>query len=121
MHRFYAFAALFAAGVVFASPADATDMKAASAELVTAGHAFALEVCWACHVVGTDQIEKPILPHPAPSFPVIAQRSDLTVAALQHFLSSHTKIFGNTSGTPNPQLTDDQINEVVAYIESLKK
>ena len=121
MHRFYAFVTLFAAGVAFASPADATDTKPAPAELVTAGHAFALKVCWACHVVGTDQTEKPILPHPASSFPVIAQRSDLTEAALQHFLSSHTKIFGSKSGTPNPRLADDQIDEVVAYIESLKK
>lgn len=121
MHRFYAFATLLATAIAFAAPAGATDTKPTLAELVTAGHAFALKVCWACHVVGTDQTEKPILPHPASSFPVIAQRSDLTEAALQHFLSSHAKIFSSKSDTSDPRLADDQIDEVVAYIESLKK
>lgn len=121
MRRFYTFAVFIAAGIVVASPAGATDAGQSPTALVAAGHAFSLKVCWACHVVATDQIQKPILSHPAPSFLVIAQKSDLTDATLRHFLASHTKMLSNNDGTPNPPLLDDQINEVAAYIESLKK
>ncbi|MHB8886075.1 MAG: c-type cytochrome [Methylovirgula sp.] len=121
MYRFYAFASLIATSVVFASAANAADTKTASAALVESGHAFALKVCWACHVVATDQTQTPILTHPAPSFLVIAQKPDLTAASLRQFLGSHTKMLGDKNGMPNPQLADYQINEVVAYIESLKK
>jgi mono/diheme cytochrome c family protein len=121
MHRSYALAGLIATSVAFASAANAADTKTASAALVESGHAFALKVCWACHVVATDQTETPILTHPAPSFLSIAQKPDLTAAALRQFLGSHSQLLGSKNGMPNPQLADYQIDEVVAYIESLKK
>lgn len=121
MQRSHAFAALIAAFVGFAAPARATDAAPTSAELVASGRSFALKVCWACHIVAADQIQKPILTHPGPSFLVIAQRSDLSDATLRGFLSSHSEMLGGKPGMPNPRLADYQIDEVVAYIESLKK
>ena len=121
MKRSHALAVLIAISVVFASPARAADTDPSSTELVASGRAFALKVCWACHIVATDQSEKPILTHPAPSFIVIARRSDLTDAVLRHFLSSHTEMLGGKGGTPGPQLAKYQIDEVVAYIKSLEK
>ncbi len=85
-----------------------------SGALVTAGHEFALQVCAACHVVAKDQASKPILKPPAPSFLLIAGRQTTTEAFLRQFLS---KPHGKMS---NPELADFQIDEVVAYLLSLK-
>ena len=56
------------------------------------GHAFALLVCAACHVVASAQAP-PILRIPGPSFDVIANNSDTTAESLHAFLSTtHAKI-----------------------------
>ncbi len=91
------------------------------ADQIAAGHTFALRVCWTCHVVATDQTVAPILHHPAPSFLVLAQRPDLNAKALRNFLSTHNETMGKAGQMPNPRLVDYQIDEVVAYIMSLKK
>lgn len=85
-----------------------------SGAVVAAGHDFALHVCAACHVVARDQKTKPILKPPAPSFVSIAGRPATSEAFLREFLSKpHGKM-------PNPELADFQIDEVVAYLLSLK-
>lgn len=92
------------------------EMKAAASSdnLVLAGHDFALEVCSACHVVAKGQKSAPILKPPAPSLLAIARRQRSTESFLRHFLSSpHGKM-------PDPQLAEFQIDEVVAYMLSLK-
>lgn len=82
--------------------------------LLTSGHEFALQVCSACHMVARDQRSKPILKPPAPSFPAIANRPKTNEPFLRQFLSKpHGKM-------PNPELADFQIDEVVAYLLSLK-
>ena len=91
------------------------------AEKIAAGHSFALRVCWACHVVAKDQPTAPILKTPAPSFHDIAQRPTLNEAALRKFLASHSENIGPNAGMPNPLLVDYQIDEIVAYILSLKQ
>jgi mono/diheme cytochrome c family protein len=78
-------------------------------------------VCWACHIVAKDQTQEPILTHPAPSFLTIAQRPDLTEGALKRLLASHDEKIGRNANMPNPRLVDYQIDEVVAYIMSLRK
>ncbi len=90
------------------------------ADLVGAGHSFALRVCWACHIVAKDQTEQPILTQPAPSFLDIAQRPNLTSEGLHKFLSTHSETMGTAGKMPNPRLVDYQIDEVVAYIMSLR-
>ncbi len=119
MQRSHAFGALVAASIAFALPAAAAEQS--SAELVASGRAFALKVCWACHVVAKEQTQKPILSHPAPSFLEIAQRPEVTESFLRQFLASHEETIGRKAGMPNPRLVDYQIDEVVAYIMSLKK
>lgn len=100
-------------GGVAARAGEESKLDAADAR-VAAGHKFALQVCAACHVVAKDQTTRPILKPPAPSFSVIARRPSVTEAFLRGFLRTpHGKM-------PNPELADFQIDEVVAYMLSLK-
>jgi mono/diheme cytochrome c family protein len=76
-----------------------------------AGHEIAQTWCSNCHVIdrrsggANDAV---------PSFPAIADMSSTTVLSLQAFLqTSH-------GGMPNFQLTRNQVDDVVAYIISLK-
>jgi len=85
------------------------------------GHAFALLVCAACHVVASDQEAPPILRIPGPSFDVIANKSGTTAESLHAFLSTtHAKI-ATAANMPNPQLADYQMSEVITYILSLRR
>jgi mono/diheme cytochrome c family protein len=120
MLRLHLFSWALASSIVLAlsSLASADDQK--TADLVQAGHSFALKVCWACHVTGKDQVATPILSDPAPSFLEIAQRPNLNEAALRKFLSTHNATMGTNSKMPNPRLVDYQIDEIVAYLISLK-
>ena len=111
-----AVAAALALGLL-ARPAQAAD----PAEQIAAGRGFALKVCWTCHIVAADQTARPILSRPAPSFLVLAQRPDVTAESLRKFLSTHNETMGRVGQMPNPRLVDYQIDEVVAYILSLKK
>jgi mono/diheme cytochrome c family protein len=87
---------------------------------VAAGHELALKVCSACHVVAKDQDLAPILRPPAPSFFAIAHRLEITEAFLRQFLSAPHGNRGKSLKMPNPQLVYYQIDEVVAYMLSLK-
>ncbi len=103
--------------VAIMSPAAAAGQEAerrAHDDLVDAGRDFALQVCAACHVVTRDRQSAPILKPPAPSFLAIARRPTTTEASLRRFLGKpHGRM-------PNPELADFQIDEVVAYLLSLK-
>jgi mono/diheme cytochrome c family protein len=118
MPRSFAFTALIAVVCAVALPARAL---ADDADRVAAGRQFALKVCWACHIVAENQTERPILSHPAPSFLSIARRPDLTEVALRKFLSTHDESMGSNGRMPNPRLVTYQIDEIVAYLLSLKK
>ncbi|MGB8276817.1 MAG: c-type cytochrome [Methylovirgula sp.] len=121
MRRSHVLQVMIAGCLTLAMPGLAAGAEQSSAELVASGRAFALKVCWACHVVAKDQTETPILSHPAPSFLTIAQRPDLTEEALRKFLASHNETMGPAGRMPNPRLVGYQIDEVVAYIMSLRK
>lgn len=110
----FAFAAIASLlGGVAPSAAQEPGSDAADAR-VAAGHKFALQVCAACHVVAGDQTTRPILKPPAPSFSRIVRRPSVTEAFLRGFLRTpHGKM-------PNPELADFEIDEVVAYMLSLK-
>jgi mono/diheme cytochrome c family protein len=85
------------------------------------GHAFALLVCAACHVVASDQKAPPILRTPGLSFDAIANKPGTTAESLRAFISTtHAKIATSTS-MPNPQLADYQMAEVITYILSLRR
>jgi len=76
------------------------------------GAALAQSVCAQCHAVRNGQLRSP--DPMAPSFSNIAKWPGMTDMALRAWLqSSHTAM-------PNIILNDDQRNNVVAYILSLK-
>ncbi|MGB5085696.1 MAG: cytochrome c [Methylocystis silviterrae] len=92
----------------------------APSDVVTAGHNFAVKVCAACHVVAKDQKSSPILKPPAPSFSELVRRQNLSEDFLRQFLSSPHGNIGAKGKMPSPQLVDYQIDEVVAYLLSLR-
>lgn len=105
--------------VAFASMARARAEKPNS-DLVAAGRSFAQRVCGACHVVTAQSKETPLLSPPAPSFAVLAQRPLLTEQALREFLASNHAAMGPHEAMPNPRLVDYQIDEIAAFMMSLK-
>ena len=107
----------FALLAVAASP---TQAEVPSGAQIAAGHKFAETVCGACHVVTQQRDEQPYSAPPGPSFAVLAQRSSLTEQSLREFLGSNHRYLGPARAMPNPRLVDYQINEIVAYIMSLK-
>jgi mono/diheme cytochrome c family protein len=100
----------------FAADSPATDSAA-----IGRGHSTADTVCWACHVTGPDQRFSPILREPAPDFRAIAQRPELTKESLTVFLHSTHQTEGKPYAMPNPRLSDEMIDDVVAYILSLRR
>jgi mono/diheme cytochrome c family protein len=105
--------------ILFAAsgPAEAQDARA---DLAAAGHGLALKICSACHVAASDQAEAPLLKPPAPSFAEIAAREGTTAASLRNFLANPHAQSRLTSKMPSFLLSASQINEVVAYLLSLK-
>lgn len=93
---------------------------APTSELVAAGRSFAQRVCGACHVVTPLSKEVPLLSPPGPSFAALAQRPLLTEQALREFLASNHGTMGPHEAMPNPRLVDYQIDEIVAFMMSLK-
>jgi mono/diheme cytochrome c family protein len=87
---------------------------------IEAGRNFAHRVCGACHVVTQQREELPVLAPPGPSFAVLAQRPLLTEQALREFLAGNHRSMGPHEAMPNPRLADYQIDEIVAYMMSLK-
>jgi mono/diheme cytochrome c family protein len=88
---------------------------------VSKGHRLANTVCSICHVATPDQPTLPILHPPAPSFESIAQRKDVTAESLRKFLLTTHKNLDTQKGMPNPDLADFQVQEVIAYLLSLRK
>ncbi len=89
-------------------------------ENVQKGRHIAEVVCWTCHVVAQDQEFAPILQPPAPPFASIARRNNITADYLRMFIATTHRDISKPQGMPNPQLLDFQIEQVVAYIISLR-
>lgn len=81
-----------------------------------AGRDFVGHNCDACHVVAADQPLRPLVSGYAPSFSEVANRHDVTPAALRDFLSRQH----GYSNMPYPDLAPADLANVVAYIESLR-
>jgi mono/diheme cytochrome c family protein len=81
---------------------------------VSAGHAFARQECVACHVVEAGKA-RPRLIAIGPAFPVIANAPGMTATAMHVFLTtSHPKM-------PNVILTPTDMDDVIAYVLSLRR
>jgi mono/diheme cytochrome c family protein len=93
---------------LFASAAPAEELPG-DARL---GHALALEICAQCHEVETRERDGK-LPDP-PAFQNLADDPAMTALALRVFL--HTP----HANMPNLILSDADVDDVIAYIHSLK-
>jgi len=99
---------------------DASAATAQDADLVAAGKKFAIEVCANCHVVAPDQRVTPLLRRPAPSFRTIVNKPGVTAEGLRSFISTTHAELPDVRKMPNPSLVDYQLDEVIAYMMSLK-
>jgi mono/diheme cytochrome c family protein len=88
---------------------------------IVAGRQLALKFCASCHVVTADQREAPVMTPPTRSFEEIAQQPKTDAFFLQGFLSSTQSNVSHPAAMPNPQLTANQIRDLVAYILSLRE
>lgn len=79
-----------------------------------AGRTYALANCTECHDVGAGR-QKPVRPGDAPEFAAIANARSTTPLGLQVFLNTpHAKM-------PNFIIAEDDRNNVIAYISSLRR
>jgi len=99
---------MFALTLSIAAPAAAQS----PAETVAAGRSLAMRSCSACHVV-SEQQQQPAVDG-VPSFAQIARNPDTTPDGLRTFIQSpHPPM-------PNFSLSRKQLDEVTAYIMSLR-
>lgn len=109
---------LLSALVTWVSQADGTGRPNAQ---VRRGEQVAQLQCSACHVVAEKQKYPPLLEDPAPAFRSIANRPQVSAAALRHFVATtHWDEKTVPLTMPNPGLTDTDIAAVIQYILSLK-
>jgi mono/diheme cytochrome c family protein len=84
---------------------------------VEEGYRVAMYVCSECHIVAADQKVPPRQVPNGPTFMSIANRPDLTPQRLREHLTSMHATAGRPRHMPN---FDFEIDEVIAYIRSLK-
>lgn len=74
-----------------------------------AGHELALQLCTACHIVGSEASGSDV----APPFPVIAKDPDVTLTELHAWIGpAHPML-------PDLALTPQQIADINAYLDTL--
>jgi mono/diheme cytochrome c family protein len=100
-------------------PGLAWSQDTGSAQDIRQGHHIASVLCSLCHVATPDQATLPIRHPPARPFASILQRKDLTAEWLANFLKTTHGGLNEPDGMPNPDLTDFQIKQIVAYLMSL--
>jgi hypothetical protein len=92
---------------------------------VTEGRTLAHAICAACHVLPdkTDVTRVPGVAapsHPAPNFSELIQRPSFSDATLRQLLGSSHRRVGSEQAMLNPHLTENQIEQIVAYFEVLR-
>ena len=91
---------------------------------VDSGKSLALLVCSYCHVVSPEQVVLPKLAsiQRTPSFEEIANNPKTTARSLRSFITTtHWDEKTLPMTMPNPLLMDEQRDDVVRYILSLRK
>lgn len=118
--REFAVLAIIAVSGAWATPATQAQTKHSEGD-AESGRTLALWACTGCHVVASDQRMKPVYtlsPRP-PNFKDIANQPSISAASLQHHLETLPTIPEN-SHMANPDLTSEQVRDVVAFIISLR-
>ena len=87
------------------------DSWADEASDIRAGQELASKVCSPCHVVAE---------RPGPTFAEIAKGGRAAPDTLLAFLRSTHSNVSHPGGMPNPELTERQIEQISAYLESLR-
>ena len=87
---------------------------------VSEGHAVARASCGTCHVVSDPAKETPSSRPPAPSFLEITKRPSFSADEIRQFLMSSHRRIGPAEAMPNPRLAENQIEAIVAYLETLR-
>jgi mono/diheme cytochrome c family protein len=88
---------------------------------VLKGRQLAFKLCIECHLVSPEQPYAPMLNPPAPSFESIASRGGTNAASLRAFLTTTHQGLDRPKGMPHPGLADFQIEQITAYLLSLRK
>ena len=103
---------LLVSSAVLAACLATTTTLAQQTDQSNAGHVLANQICTQCH-----SVEKQPGPSPAvaaPRFEDVANSPGMTAAALKAFFQTSHRTM------PNVILTPDQMDELIAYILSLK-
>ena len=86
---------------------------------VAEGRALAHSICGNCHRVA-DNASLPDARFPTPSFPDLASRPSFSADSIRELLASGHRHLGPNQAMPNPRLPTYQIEEIVAYFETLR-
>jgi len=109
-------------GLLFVCMIGGTQAQQPPAEGGTsAGRAFALEFCTACHVVAPNQPHPPIYRGPTPSFVSIANRPTTTADSLRKFIRTTHPTTTKPLDMPEVEVTDYQLDQIIGYILSLRR
>jgi len=87
---------------------------------VTEGHALARTICATCHLIADQDKVTPAPGVAAPSFADLLRRPSFSDAILRQLLTSGHRRVGPEQGMLNPRLTENQIEQIVAYFQVLK-
>jgi len=111
---------LIAASVGLAAPVVTAQTKRVEGD-AAAGRTLALSACTGCHIVASDQPFNPEWTGPPrpPDFKTIANRPDVTATSLQHHLETLPTV-PRRPGMANPDLSDEQLRDVAAFILTLR-
>jgi cytochrome c1 len=90
------------------------------ADQVAEGRALARQICGGCHVVAEDSRQSISGKPPTPSFAELVRRPSFSADGIRQFLASDHRRIGPAQAMPNPRLAEYQIEEIVAYLETLK-
>jgi mono/diheme cytochrome c family protein len=87
---------------------------------VAEGRALAHASCGTCHIVEDAARELPASRPPAPSLVEIINRPSFSTDDIRQLLASGHRRLGPDQAMPNPRLAEYQIDEIVAYLETLR-
>jgi mono/diheme cytochrome c family protein len=106
--------------VTIQAPSNSPFSDQLFADQVTEGRALARQICGTCHVVSDDSRQSIAGRPPTPSFADLVRRPSFSADGARQFLLSDHRRIGPEQAMPNPRLAEYQVEEIVAYLETLK-
>ncbi len=85
-----------------------------------AGKVVAIAICSSCHSIGLNDPGPAAPERRGPDFIAMAARPDLTREGIELFLKTTHARRDAPIGMPNPNLTRDQVSDVLTYLISLQ-